>query len=69
MTSTIHLALAAANSREDRVIHGAWDGFKAIPVQLWHALPHHNLATPYHLAYILGLILFVAVLAYAAHRA
>lgn len=62
------VATTASDSRIELVLHGFWNGVKAFPVAFWHALPHHNLGSAYHVAYILGLIFFVVLVVFACRR-
>jgi len=53
-----HVLLADASLWQ--VLDWLWDGFKAIPVAIWHLLPG-NIKTLHNIIFIIGMILFVGV--------
>lgn len=72
----MHTLLADASIQ--LVLRGLWNGFKALALALWRGLkatahnvwivrPHH-LNTVYSISYLLGMIIFVAILVLVYRR-
>lgn len=61
--------LATAPPRAHHLFNGVWDGFKVLLLTIVHAFTRNNLGTPYHIGYIIGMLLFLLLVVVIINRA
>jgi hypothetical protein len=56
-----YLLAAVSHVKKERFLNGLWDGAKALLLTVYHAFTRHNPNPAYHIGYILGVLLILAL--------
>ena len=63
------LILLSADQRQAKgFFHGLWHGFKAIVLTVWNAIPFDHPHSAYHWGYLVGMLVFLIIVAFIVTR-